>query len=66
MGLGSGLAFRVVKTIDGAITTTCRVVLSQKPIDTLNSFGQLLLDKDIPVTIVSFRVSGNVIDENFV
>ena len=30
------------------------MVLSQKSIDNLNSYGQLLLDKDIPITIVLF------------
>ena len=74
--------------------------LSKKSIDALNSYGQLLFDKNITFTIVlfitilqnkqnasrfvtmnswnsrridiivkatkSFRVSGNVIDENFV
>ena len=74
--------------------------LSQKSIDALNSYGQLLFDKDITLTIVlfitilqnkqntscfvtidswnsrridiivkatkSFRVRGNVIEENFV
>ena len=30
------------------------VVLSQKSIDALNSYGQLLLDKDIAITIVLF------------
>ena len=77
------------------------MVLSQKSIDALNSYGQLLFDKDITLTIIlfitilqnkqnaswichnrfmkfkttryyivkatkSFRVRGNVIDENFV
>ena len=43
--------FRVVKTIDGAnIGLTCS--LSQKLIDALNSYGQLLLNKDIAVLIV--------------
>ena len=76
------------------------MVLSQKSIDALNSYGQLLFDKDITLAIVllitilqnkqnascfvtidswnsrridiivkakkSFRVRGNVIDENFV
>ena len=76
------------------------MVLSQKSIDALNSYGQLLFDNDITLTIVlfitilqnkqnasrfvsinswnsrridiivkatkSFRVRGNVIDENFV
>ena len=76
------------------------MVLSQKSIDALNTYGQLLFDKDITLTIVlfftilqnkqnascfatidswnsrrldmivkatkSFRVRGNVIDENFV
>ena len=30
------------------------VVLSQQSIDILNSYGQLLLDKDIAITIVLF------------
>ena len=30
------------------------MVLSQKSIDALNSYGQLLLDKDIAITIVLF------------
>ena len=76
------------------------MVLSQKSIDALSSYGQLLFDTDITLTIVlfitilqnqkyalcfvtidswnsrqidiivkatkSFRVKGNVIDENFV
>ena len=76
------------------------MVLSQKSIDALNSYGQHLFDKDVTLTIVlfitilqnkqkiscfviidswnarrtdiivkatkSFRVRGNVIDENFV
>ena len=76
------------------------MVLSQKSIDALNSYGQLLFDNDITLTIdlfitilqnkqnasrfvtinswnsrridiivkatKSFRVRGNVIDENFV
>ena len=100
LGLGSSLAFWVVETVDGAITLTWLVVLSQISIDALNSYGQLLFDKDITLTIVlfitilqnkqnascfvtidscdsrridiivkamkSFRVRGNVIDENFV
>ena len=40
--------------IDGAITSTLLVVLSQKSIDALKSYGQLLWDQDIPVTIVLF------------
>ena len=32
------------------------MVLSQKSIDTLNSYGQPLLDKDIAITIVLFIV----------
>ena len=100
LGLGSSLAFWVVETVDGAITSTWLVILSQKSIDALNSYGQLLFDKDITLTIVlfiiilqnkqntscfvtinswnsrridiivkatkSFRVRGNVMDENFV
>ena len=100
LGLGSSLAFWVVETVDGAITSTWLVVLSQKSIDALNSYGQLLFHKDITPTVVlfitilqnkqnascfvtinswnsrriniivkatkSFRVRGNVIDENFV
>ena len=30
------------------------MVLSQKSIDALNSYGQLLLDKDVPIMIVLF------------
>ena len=30
------------------------MVLSQKSMDALNSYGQLLLDKDIAITIVLF------------
>ena len=48
------LAFWVVETVDGAITSTWLVVLSQKSIDALNSYGQLLFDKDITLTIVLF------------
>ena len=40
--------------VDGAITSTWLVVLSQKLIDALNSYGQLLFDKDIALTIVLF------------
>ena len=54
LGLGSSLAFWVVETVDGAITSTWLVVLSQKSIDALNSYGQLLFDKDITLTIVLF------------
>ena len=54
LGLGSSLAFWMVETIDGAIKSTWLVVLSQKAIDALNLYGQLLLDKDIPITIVLF------------
>ena len=49
--LGSSLAFWVVQTIDGAITSTWLVVLRQKSVDALNSYEQLL-DKNIPITIV--------------
>ena len=52
LGLGSSLVFWVVETVDSAITSTWLVVLSQKAIDTLNSYGQLLFDKDITLTIV--------------
>ena len=55
LGLGSSLAFWVVETVDGAITSTWFVVLSQKSIDALNSYGQLLFDKDITPTIVLFN-----------
>ena len=51
---GSSLAFSLVKTVDGTITSTWLVILSQKSIDALNSYGQLLFDKDIPITIVLF------------
>ena len=54
LGLGSSLAFWVVETVDGAITSAWLVVLSQKSIDALNSYGQLLFDKDITLTIVLF------------
>ena len=54
MGLGSSLALWVVETVHGAITSTWLVVLSQKSIDALNSYGQLLFDKDITLTIVWF------------
>ena len=54
LGLGSSLAFWVVKTIDITITSTWLVVLSQKLINALNAYGQLLLDKDIPITIILF------------
>ena len=30
------------------------MILSQKSIDALNSYGQLLFDKDIPIPIVLF------------
>ena len=43
LGNGSSLAFWVVKTVDGAITSTWLVVLSQKSIDVWNSYGQLLV-----------------------
>ena len=52
LGLGSSLAFPVVKTVDDAITVTWLVTLSQNSIDALNSYEQLLFDKDIPITIV--------------
>ena len=39
---------------DGAKTSTLLVILSPKSTDALNSYGQLLYDKDIPVTIVLF------------
>ena len=52
--LGSSFAFWVVKTLDGAITSTWLVVLGHKSIDALNSYGQLLFDKDIPITTVLF------------
>ena len=54
LGLGRSLEFWVVETVDGAITSTWLVVLSQKSIDALNLYGQLLLDKDIAITIVLF------------
>ena len=54
LGLGSSLAFWVVETVNGAITSTWLVGLSQKAIDALNSYGQLLFDKDITLTIVLF------------
>ena len=54
LGLGSSLALWVVGTVDGAITSTWLVVLSQKSIDALNSYRQLLFDKDITLTIVLF------------
>ena len=38
--------------VDGALTSTWLVVLSQKSIDALNSYGQLLLDMDIVIMIV--------------
>ena len=54
LGLGSSLVFWVVETADGAITSEWLVVLSQQSIDALNSYGQLLLDKDIAISIVLF------------
>ena len=54
LGLGSCLAFWVVETIGGAVTSTSFMVLSQKSNDALNSYRHLLLDKDILITIVSF------------
>ena len=54
LGLGSSLAVWVVETVDGAIASTWLVVLSQKSIDALDSYGQLLFYKDIAVTIVLF------------
>ena len=57
LGLGSSLAFWVVEMIlrgEGAIIATWLVVLSQKSIDALNLYGQLLFDKDITLTIVLF------------
>ena len=54
LGLGSSLAFWVVETVDGAITSTWLVGLSKKSIDALNSYGQLLFDKNITLTIVLF------------
>ena len=36
------------------MTWTWLVILSKKSIDALNSYGQLLFDKDIPITIVLF------------
>ena len=41
--------------VDGAITSTWLVVLSQKSIDTFDLYGQLLLDKDIAITTVLFK-----------
>ena len=40
--------------VEGATTSTWLVVLCQKSIDALNLYGQHLLDKDIPITIVLF------------
>ena len=40
--------------IDGAITSTWLVILCQKSIDALNLYGQHLLDKVFPITIVLF------------
>ena len=52
VGIGSSLAFWVVETVDGAITSQWLVVLSQQSIDALNSYRQLLLAKDIAIIIV--------------
>ena len=52
--LGIILVFRVFQKIDSSITSTWPVVLSQKSTAALNSYGQRLWDKDIPVTIVLF------------
>ena len=52
LGLCNSSAFFVVKTIDGAIISTCNVALSQKSIDALNSYEKLLLDKDSVITII--------------
>ena len=48
------LSFWVVETVDGAITSSWLVVLSQQSIDALNSYEQLLLDKNITIRIVLF------------
>ena len=56
LGLGSSLAFWVVEKVDGAITSTWLVVLSQISIDVLNSYVQLLFDKDISLMIVLFII----------
>ena len=40
--------------VHGAITSQWLGVLSQQSIDALNSYGQLLLDKDIDISIVLF------------
>ena len=52
--LVSSLAFWVVETVDGDMTSSWLVVLSQQSIDALNSYGQLLLDKDNAIRIVLF------------
>ena len=55
LGLGNSLVFWVVRKIDSAnFDVTCG--LSPKPINALNSFGQLLLNNDIPVAIVLLSV----------
>ena len=38
--------------VDGTKTSKWLVVLSKQSIDALNSYGQLLLDKDIAIRIV--------------
>ena len=58
LGLGSSLAFWVVKTINGAIASTWLVVLSKISNNAWNSYGQLLknterhTEKDIHIPIV--------------
>ena len=47
---GSSLAFWVIKTVDGAKTSTWLCDFETESIDALNSCGQLLFD--IPITIV--------------
>ena len=54
LALDSSLAFSVVKTVDGAITSPWLVIVIQKSINALNSYGQLLFDKDIPIMIILF------------
>ena len=54
LGLDSSLAFWMVQTIDGAVTSTLLVFLSQKSIDALNLHGQVLLKMGIPMKIVLF------------
>ena len=50
----SNLGFWAVEMVDGAITSQWLVVSSQQSIYALNSYGQLLLDKDNAIRVVLF------------